>query len=300
MTDYKRAGYLMLAVLLLRIAAEFLLPLVWNGQDLMVFYALNGLIISIGVIYVPALLFLNKGREEELFGRRKVTVPTLVWSALLGIGVFQLSTGFNALVQMGFSALGLNGLSAPLPSADGWRLPALLVLMAVLPAITEETLFRGALLQAWRPLGRTKSILLTSLLFALFHFNPLNIPAILLISWFLGCASYDSRSIYPSMMIHGVNNLISTLFSLLAAALPESAAAEITTSQMLLSVGSYLITGTLITLVAYRGFRRSLVPLPEPAHEPRGGLALPAAVCLVLLLAGNAVMLAYSMGYIAL
>ena len=60
MTDSKRAGYLMLAVLLLRIAAEFLLPLVWNGQDLMVFYALNGLIISIGVIYVPCLLYTSR------------------------------------------------------------------------------------------------------------------------------------------------------------------------------------------------------------------------------------------------
>lgn len=298
MTNYKRAGYLLVLVLVLRIAAEFVLPLLWNGQDLITLYALNALIVSLGAVYVPALLF--GSRAAETLALRKVSLRTLLWSALLGLGLFQLSTGFNALAQMGFDALGLKNLSLPMPRADGWRLPALVALMALIPAVTEETLFRGALLQSWRPLGRTRSILITSLVFALFHFTPLNIPAILLISWFLGAAAYDSQSVYPSMVIHGMNNLMATLFSVAAAAVPEGMAEEISMGQTLLSIAFFLGWGLVTTLWARWGFRRSLTPLPEPAHEPRGGLLLPMILSLALLIAGNLLMLAVSMGYVSL
>ena len=79
--------------------------------------------------------------------------------------------------------------------------------LAITPAICEESLFRGAILQGLRrQFSVPVSCLLTGILFGIMHgdvwrFVPTTILGVLL-SW----VALTSRSIIPSMVVHVLNN----------------------------------------------------------------------------------------------
>ncbi|MEL7609179.1 MAG: type II CAAX endopeptidase family protein [Bacillota bacterium] len=314
MSDYRRAGFLLLGVAMLRVAAEFLLPLVYKGSDLLQLYALSTLMVSLGAIYLPTLLFMRR-KEPPAYGRVRVNAPTILWSALLGWGLFQLSAGINALLSLGYDALGARQYELQMPPTDGWRLLAVVLLLTVVPAITEEQFFRGALLSSWRPMGRRKAALLCAFVFALMHFQPLTLPAILFIGYVLGSVAYDTGSVYPAMIIHGVNNLAATLMSVAGEA--AGASATVTDEQLLMGIASYIVFGAIITALTLRRLRAlqraalqgsGEAPAADterarPAEEPKvreRGLFLPLTLAFVLFLAMNAIMLAANFGWLGL
>lgn len=85
-----------------------------------------------------------------------------------------------------------------------------IVAIALTPAICEEFMFRGLILNTLLKSGRIKlSIILTGLIFAIFHFHPFNIIPLFFLGIYLSIITYYSRSIYPAIMVHFVNNIIS-------------------------------------------------------------------------------------------
>ena len=74
--------------------------------------------------------------------------------------------------------------------------------------LVEEMLFRGylqkVLEESWEDI--TKAILVTSLFFALVHFNPYWIVQIYLLGLVLGYLAWRTNSIIPGIILHGLNN----------------------------------------------------------------------------------------------
>ena len=86
-------------------------------------------------------------------------------------------------------------------------------LVAFLPAVCEEFLHRGILLQGIKHAGFKKAIVISSLLFALMHFNIQQVAYAFVIGLILGFVSVVAKNIYPAMIIHFVNNFIATYIS---------------------------------------------------------------------------------------
>ncbi len=297
MTDYRRAGHLVLLVVGLRLAAELLVTLLWPGQDMTMLYALSALLLSIGAIYIPALLFIKRGRQEETYGRKRINGRAIGWSLMMGAGLFLFTVGANGLFQLLFDQWGVLPMETQLPPTDGWRMLSALILVVIIPPITEETLFRGALLNAWRPMGRARAILLTSLLFALFHFDVASIPAIFLLACFLGMAAYDLRTIYPGMIAHAVNNLISLALTVAAGeAVAEAPVPE--GLEIIAALAVYVGLGLLLLFGSLRALKRSVPSEPAPPLEQKGGTALPVVLAVLLLLFLNAAVFAANMGWV--
>lgn len=85
-----------------------------------------------------------------------------------------------------------------------------IIAIALTPAICEEFMFRGLILNTLLKSGRIKlSIILTGLIFAIFHFHPFNVIPLFFLGIYLSIITYYSRSIYPAIMVHFVNNIIS-------------------------------------------------------------------------------------------
>ena len=85
----------------------------------------------------------------------------------------------------------------------------IIVVVAVVPAICEETFFRGFVQQSFE--FRIKPIwaaLITAIFFALYHFNPYGMIALLILGFFFGFAAYRSNSIFIPIILHFTNNLI--------------------------------------------------------------------------------------------
>jgi uncharacterized protein len=83
----------------------------------------------------------------------------------------------------------------------------IVIAVAITPAICEEFFFRGLIQKSfelkWKP---ATSIIVTSLVFALYHFSPYGLVPLFMLSAFLGYAAYKTNSILVPAGIHFANN----------------------------------------------------------------------------------------------
>lgn len=81
--------------------------------------------------------------------------------------------------------------------------------IALLPAVSEELLFRGYVftsLHAHR--GPGAAVGGAALVFALAHFNPWQLPALFVFGLFLGWLILETHSVYAAIVAHLANNLV--------------------------------------------------------------------------------------------
>ncbi|MDR0926496.1 MAG: CPBP family intramembrane metalloprotease [Ignavibacteria bacterium] len=84
----------------------------------------------------------------------------------------------------------------------------IILLVALVPAVCEEFLFRGYLLRnllVHHSVGY--SVCISALIFSLIHFNPIALLPIFIIGVYLGMLYYATGSIFPSIIFHFCNNL---------------------------------------------------------------------------------------------
>jgi membrane protease YdiL (CAAX protease family) len=87
-----------------------------------------------------------------------------------------------------------------------------LVMVAVVPAVSEEILFRG-LVQGdlERAIGGWKSAVVAGMVFGVYHLNPFNVVPIVVIGIAFGLIVYRSGNILLAMAAHFLNNAIAVL-----------------------------------------------------------------------------------------
>ena len=86
------------------------------------------------------------------------------------------------------------------------------VAVILLPGIVEELLFRGfAFTALYARYGALRALFGSSLIFAVVHLSPTQLPAHLLIGLFLGALAYWTHSVYPAIVAHMTNNLVSVV-----------------------------------------------------------------------------------------
>lgn len=100
--------------------------------------------------------------------------------------------------------------------ANGFLFP-LALLIGATPAVCEELLFRGYIqTRLTRSFGPAIGILVASFLFAAFHFDVVHVIAVFPLGFFLGWISWQSGSLFPAMLGHFVNNVVSVFAVVLA------------------------------------------------------------------------------------
>ena len=82
---------------------------------------------------------------------------------------------------------------------------------AIVPAICEEYLFRGAILTNLLPFGKGTAIFASAFMFGMMHQNPLQILYTTLMGIVIGYIYVKTRSIWICMLLHFFNNLTTVL-----------------------------------------------------------------------------------------
>ncbi len=121
-------------------------------------------------------------------------------------------SGFLALmaVKVVFGRVYLAGDISQLMSNNLW---VSLFVVAVIPAVCEELLFRGMIQRGLERLGVGWGIFLSGLLFGLFHFDFQRLAAQTLIGFIAAYVVYRTGSIFNGMILHFMNNGLLTLLS---------------------------------------------------------------------------------------
>ena len=174
------------------------------------------LIVQIGLMAVlPMCLFsilLKKNAKQtfEFFSFRKITFVSVLVSILLGVCVFVFISYISSLWSgiLGFFGYqGSTGTAETDYSVANFFLSIFLV--GVLPGFCEEVAHRGLVLGGTRKNGAIRAMILCGLLFGLMHFNILQFGYAFVVGIFFCFITLLTKSIYPAMIMHFVNNSIS-------------------------------------------------------------------------------------------
>ncbi len=125
----------------------------------------------------------------------------------INIAVSSLFNGILAFTGYDFTKFSY-GVEAE--SMTVWNFLIDVLIVAVIPAFCEEFLHRGLVLQGIKHAGFKKAIVISSMLFALLHFNIRQVSYAFVIGLILGLVSVVAKNIWPSIIIHFINNFIST------------------------------------------------------------------------------------------
>lgn len=163
------------------------------------------------VLGIVALAFTYSRRRDELFAALKFNKPSIEL-LLCGLAVIiGLMFFMTPIINWLYDLIEAVGLPRPTVALERDFVPLLLTATAV-PALSEELLFRGVIGNGFTSrYGRIKGSLLCGALFALFHANPAQTVYQFALGSFLALIVCDTDSLWMSVILHFVNNLISVI-----------------------------------------------------------------------------------------
>ena len=135
----------------------------------------------------------------------RVTIPSVM--LILGCSVIGLFITSILLTIFQSTGLGYDVQMPPVPQTD-IGIVMYLITVSVLPAIFEEILCRGYILQSLRRFGDWFAVLISALVFALFHANFAQLPNAFIMGITVGFIAVRTGSLIPGMILHFVNNFV--------------------------------------------------------------------------------------------
>lgn len=146
------------------------------------------------------------------------------WSKILliGIPIMYAANMICSLLVMIITKIANNaGFTIPdvtltLTSNDPLNVILFLVRLCVLAPLIEEFLMRGCMLKILKPFGNWFAIIITSVMFGLLHNNIGQGIGAIAIGILYGIIAVKTESIYPTIVLHGINNLFASVGSILS------------------------------------------------------------------------------------
>ena len=87
-----------------------------------------------------------------------------------------------------------------------------ILVVAVVPAVCEETMFRGFIQKSFElKIKPVWAALITAIFFGIYHFNPYGMIPLIILGFYFGFAAYMSNSILVPMSLHFTNNFIAIM-----------------------------------------------------------------------------------------
>lgn len=249
-------GALMLAVFFMQIVVTFLIALtpfadLYNSN--ITFSMSAGIFMQVLYMLLPFMIAYLASSSETKKKMNAFNKPTNLRLYLLGVSagfaVCLLGNTATSVFSVILEILGVTFYSG----AEGMEIPTtafpiiiFIINTAVAPALFEEFAFRGVIMQPLRKYGDWFAIIVSAFCFAVVHANMVQIPFAFIAGISLGYFCIKTRSIWTSITIHFLNNLLSIIFSVYFEKMPEVS-----------GVVYYVVVATLILIgaVAMIAFR---------------------------------------------
>ncbi|NSB42676.1 hypothetical protein B0P06_002447 [Clostridium saccharoperbutylacetonicum] len=163
---------------------------------------------------IVAILITKIKLKEDLFTKNKASKSFILLGAVSCIGTGMIS---SIIYSIYYTILKTKGIIIPQPnfSFPNEKLYLILFLLYVclVGPILEEIIFRGFILKSMRKYGNLTAIILSSILFSMFHLNLVQFINPILVGILLAFIAIESDSIFPSIIAHMFNNTITFILS---------------------------------------------------------------------------------------
>lgn len=210
----------------------------WDGA---VGYLLQAVYMNIAFVLVFVWYYKKRNSNNVL----QLTKPTsntskyVIWCVMLGIATLFLLSGILNYFQLFLDKLGFtsNTLSYELNSPTKYFIS--LISMAVIPAICEEIIFRGIITKALTKKGEIFAIVVSSIMFALFHFSLSQLIYPLCFGLILGVVYLRTKNIIFPILLHFINNALSISIQYFSSG--ETSAFTHSTSMLIYAIVTFAI-----------------------------------------------------------
>lgn len=164
-------------------------------------------VISELLILVPALLVALPATDKEhicdIFGVRKIRIPTFLFAILLAFTIMPIGSFLNALSMLAVDNVVLSA-SASYMQNPFWET---FLVVAVVGPLVEELVFRGVIFSGFRHCGSIiRCTLLSALVFGCVHLNLNQFAYAFGLAIMFGLVREATGSIWPSFIVHLIFN----------------------------------------------------------------------------------------------
>ena len=176
-------------------------------------YIAFGMIAQLAFLLV--LLLYNKKFNIKRFAKINYKIGwknAVLCTAIGAIGVLSLSPlvdWFNVFL----SSIGFNLSTIGFEISSPFMLILGIILLAFVPAVLEELVFRGVILQGLKKYGKWLAIFATSALFMLIHGNLQQLIYPFILSIVLGAVVFKTNSVVSAILVHFVSNALTLILS---------------------------------------------------------------------------------------
>lgn len=230
-----------------------LLLILYVGSYAQMKWGFGGVVVQQLIILLCPLVYAwyMKSDVKRLFSLQKIRPMGLAGSLLIGIAAFLGALIVGALLVPVFpeSADGLTQLDNMLTGQPAYLL---VLVVALMPAIGEELLFRGFVMGTLKEKCKPAvAILVTTLIFAAYHMSLIKMFTIGIVGLGLTLVTYKTGSIIASMSVHFLNNLLSVLIAKYPGQMQKAFPVLF---QERLSLSDLLLLGAVVVICAVAGW----------------------------------------------
>ncbi len=249
MNKTKSINRAFLVMLLWALAIPLLFRKALLGMTTIQLSVVSEILLSLPILFY---ILIKRIKPNEWIPFRRISLSIVFMSALLGFLLLPLTTFIN-LFSLFFSTNYVSESSAQMLNNPLWLN---LLVIAVIPAVVEELIYRGVVYHAYREKGVIMAILASGIVFGIMHRNLNQFCYALVLGCIFGILVEITGSIFASMVAHFVINGWNVL--LMAVQKPLQAAAgstgvsqtQIPHEMLLMAVGVYGVFALIATSLA--------------------------------------------------
>lgn len=172
-----------------------------------------------------ALKLDNKPRQKypiDFNGPKDIKKTFLI--VLIGLAGCMLANYVSSVILTVLEGFGIYSTYSTIEDPqNAYDVVTLFLATAIMPALIEEISLRGILMTPMRRFGNGFAILASAYVFGIFHGDAAQIPFAFICGLFFGYAVIVTGSIWPAIIIHGINNSLSCISSVLVTYVSEDA-----------------------------------------------------------------------------
>ncbi len=203
--------------------------------------------VYIAAMGAPLLLLLSRQGFNPLAPAKRVHAGVGALGYLGAVGICMLANVITSILLSILSDYGIEAAPAPqLMENTPISFVLNLVVLAVLPALLEELVFRGCVLRLLRPYGDWFAVVISAVLFGLMHGNLRQIPFAIIVGLVLGWLYVVTENIWLPMLVHFTNNAISVVAEYLSFSLSSDASASLYSMVIVRLIGVGLVAVALL------------------------------------------------------
>lgn len=239
--ETKKSNLFFLVIIILLILGEIFLPIIFVHNKVPQY--LWTTYIEFGILFIPSILYIviSKKSIKKTLRLNGISIKSILIIIVIGIIAQPLMMFLGTLSQLFFH----NYVTDSLKQLNSLGYFTMIALIAITPAICEETVMRGVVLSGYRKVDIKKAALMNGFLFGLFHLGPQQF----LYAFALGAVFVYlveiTNSIFASMLCHFVVNGLQTTLSFIVLKF-ASKATEKTTQFSSMPINSIISTLTIL------------------------------------------------------